>query len=84
VSRIGEQRGTVGVKHASHRLLTEVPAPALPLVVLVLEHCRGQTQQEVGVGKDAPTFARRSSSALTRSMALVEEIERQWSTGRSR
>jgi hypothetical protein len=41
------------VEHASHRLLTEVPAPVLPLVVLVLEHCRGQTQQEVGAGKDA-------------------------------
>jgi virginiamycin B lyase len=36
--RVGEQRRTVGVHHASHRLLTEVATSVLPLVVLVLEH----------------------------------------------
>ena len=40
--------------------------------------------RESVLGKMPTTLARRSSSALTRSMALVEEIERQWSTGKSR
>jgi hypothetical protein len=50
--------------HTSHRLLAEMTAAILPLVMLILEHGRGYRRRKIPT-----TLARRSRSALTRSMA---------------
>jgi hypothetical protein len=78
----GVRRRPVRVLQPGHGLLTEEAAVVLPLVVLVLDHRGGQRSKMAVVGRMPTTLARRSISAFSRSMALVEEIDFQWSVGK--